>query len=156
MTDNPQIEPESLNPQTESESPNPQTQYDSPWKDILEQYFEDFILFFFPQEHQEIDWTRKPEFLDKELLSIVRDAKLGTRFADKLVKIYRHSGKEDWILVHVEVQSQEETDFPKRIYIYNSRIFNKYDKFVVSVAVLGDTALPAVMRYTKDTNIIFL
>jgi hypothetical protein len=75
------------------------------------------------------------------LLAIVRDAKLGTRFADKLVKIYRLNGEEDWILIHIEVQSQEETEFPKRLYIYNTRIFNKYDKFVVSVAVLGDSAI---------------
>jgi hypothetical protein len=30
-------------------------QFDSPWKEILEVYFEDFLLFFFPQIHAEID-----------------------------------------------------------------------------------------------------
>ena len=77
---------------------NPQTEYDSPWKDILQLYFEQFMLFFFPQTYGEIDWTRKPEFLDKELQEVVRDAELGRRFADKLVKIYRTSGEENWIL----------------------------------------------------------
>jgi hypothetical protein len=28
---------------------------------------EEFMLFFFPLEHREIDWTKQPEFLDKEL-----------------------------------------------------------------------------------------
>lgn len=128
MTDNSQTE----------DSPNPQTEYDSPWKDVLERYFEDFMLFFFPQIHRRIDWTKKPEFLDKELLSVVGDAEIGTRFADKLVKIYRISGEENWILIHVEVQSQEEADFPSRMYTYNYRIFDKYQKFVVSLAILGD------------------
>ena len=41
--------------------------YDSPWKDILEQFFEDFILFFLYDIYHEIDWSRLPEFLDKEL-----------------------------------------------------------------------------------------
>jgi hypothetical protein len=45
----------------------PQTEFDSPWKDILELYFEDFIRFFLPAAHAEIDWDRPPEFLDKEL-----------------------------------------------------------------------------------------
>jgi hypothetical protein len=34
---------------------NPQTEFDSPWKDILELYFEDFIRFFLPVAHGEID-----------------------------------------------------------------------------------------------------
>jgi hypothetical protein len=48
---------------------NPQTEYDSPWKEILQLYFQDFMLFFFPQAYVEIDWTREPIFLDKEFLS---------------------------------------------------------------------------------------
>ncbi|WP_248277923.1 hypothetical protein [Brasilonema sp. UFV-L1] len=46
---------------------NPQTEFDSPWKDILQRYFEDFMRFFFPEVHGEIDWLRGFEFLDKEL-----------------------------------------------------------------------------------------
>ncbi len=34
---------------------------------MLENYFEDFLNFFFPQAHQGIDWTQGFEFLDKEL-----------------------------------------------------------------------------------------
>ena len=117
---------------------NPQTKFDSPWKDVLERYFEDFMLFFFPQAHRRIDWTRKVEFLDKELLSVVGDAEIGTRFADKLVKVYRISGEENWILIHVEIQSQEEAEFALRMYTYNYRIYDKYQKFVVSLAILGD------------------
>lgn len=117
---------------------NPPTAYDSPWKDILQTYFEEFLLFFFPQAHREIDWTKQPEFLDKELQEVVRDAELGRRFADKLVKLYRTNGEENWILVHVEVQSQEEDDFPKRMFSYNYRIFDCYDREVASLAILGD------------------
>jgi len=119
------------NPQTEFDLPNPQTEYDSPWKDILERYFEDFMLFFFPSSHRKIDWTQKHEFLDKELLSVVSDAEIGTRFADKLVKIYRMTGEESWVLIHVEVQSQEESNFASRMYTYNYRIYDKYQRFVV-------------------------
>nr|WP_317112486.1 hypothetical protein [Chroococcidiopsis sp. SAG 2025] len=35
---------------------NPQTPFDTPWKDAIERYFEDFIRFFFPQAHGEIEW----------------------------------------------------------------------------------------------------
>lgn len=74
---------------------NPQTQFDPPWKEVLERYFAEFISFFFPQAHGEIDWTRPPEFLDKELQQVVREAELGRQLVDKLVKIYRSKGQRD-------------------------------------------------------------
>ncbi|MCC5670337.1 cytosolic protein [Nostoc sp. CHAB 5784] len=117
---------------------NRQTEYDSPWKQILQLYFEEFMLFFFPQVHGEIDWTRQPEFLDKELEQVVRDAELGSRLADKLVKIYLKDGSETWVLIHVEIQSQEESNFGRRMYTYNYRIYDRYKRPVVSLAVLGD------------------
>lgn len=117
---------------------NPQTEYDSPWKQILQLYFEEFMLFFFPQAYREIDWTRQPEFLDKELEQVVRDAELGKRLAPKLVKIYRIGGEETWILIHLEIQSQSESDFSERMFIYNYRIYDRYKRSVASLAVLGD------------------
>ena len=105
---------------------NPQTEFDSPWKQILQLYFEDFMLFFFPQAHEQIDWTRQPEFLDQELEQVVRDAELGKHLADKLVKIYLKDGSETWVLIHVEIQSQEESNFGRRMYTYNYRIYDRY------------------------------
>ncbi len=81
----------------------------------------------------------KIEFLDKELEEVTKDAEIGRRFADKLVKLYLKNGEEEWLLVHVEVQSQEESDFAARIYTYNYRIYDRYKKTVVSLAVLGDS-----------------
>jgi hypothetical protein len=117
---------------------NPQTEYDSPCQQILQLYFEDFMLFFFPQAHEQIDWTKQPEFLDKELEQVVRDAELGKHLADKLVKIYLKDGSETWVLIHVEIQSQEESNFGRRMYTYNYRIYDRYKRPVVSLAVLGD------------------
>ncbi len=117
---------------------NPQTEFDSPWKDVIERYFQDFILFFLPQAHGEIDWTRDYEFLDKELQQVVRDAELGRRLADKLVKVWRTGGEEAWVLIHVEVQSFEESDFAERMFVYHYRIYDRYKRTVVSLAVLGD------------------
>lgn len=117
---------------------NPQTEFDSLWKQILQLYFEDFMLFFFPQAHEQIDWTKQPEFLDKELEQVVRDTELGKHLADKLVKIYLKDGSETWVLIHVEIQSQEESNFGRRMYTYNYRIYDRYKRRVVSLAVLGD------------------
>ena len=116
----------------------PGTDYDSPWKEALDRYFERCMAFFFPQAHAEIDWSRGYEMLDKELQRIVPRAKQGRRTVDKLVKLWLKSGEERWLLVHVEVQSWKEGDFPKRMYVYNYRIFDRYDREVISLAILAD------------------
>ena len=46
--------------------------------------------------------------------------------------------KEIWLLIHMEVQSQYDTSFGVRMYIYNYRIFDRYGQRVVSLAILGD------------------
>jgi len=112
--------------------------YDSPWKNILETYFHDFMTFFFPVVAEGVDWSRGHSFLDKELQQVVRDAELGKRLADKLVQVWRKDGNEAWVLAHVEVQGQEESDFGKRMFVYNYRIFDRYDRPVASLAVLCD------------------
>lgn len=112
--------------------------YDSPWKEILDDYFEDFVLFFFPEAHAAIDWPRGVEFFDKELQKIVADAELGRRYADKLVKVWLKSGAEVWVMIHVEVQGNEERGFELRIHVYNHRIFERYNAPVASFVILTD------------------
>ncbi|HEV3007110.1 MAG TPA: hypothetical protein VGX78_21745, partial [Pirellulales bacterium] len=112
--------------------------YDSPWKDALDHFFEACLAFFFPAAHADIDWGRRHEMLDKELQQIVRTAKLGRRHVDKLVRVWLKSGEARWLLIHVEVQARKEKAFPKRMYVYNCRIFDRYDEEVISLAILAD------------------
>ena len=46
--------------------------------------------------------------------------------------------QEVWILIHVEVQSQYDKEFSQRMFIYNYRSFDLYQKPVISLAILGD------------------
>jgi hypothetical protein len=114
------------------------TDYDSPWKDLLNDHFQDFMAFFFPQAHADIDWSRGYESLDKELSQIVRDAELGKRLADKVVKVWRKNGEAQIILIHIEIQGDAKGNFSERMYIYNYRLFDGYHQPVVSFAVLTD------------------
>ncbi len=112
--------------------------YDSPWKEMLEGYFPHFMVFFFPHAHAEIDWSRGYESLDHELQQVVRDAALGRRLADKLMRVWRLEGVDQMVLIHIEIQAEPDPDFAKRMYVYNYRLFDRYDRPVVSVAILGD------------------
>jgi hypothetical protein len=112
--------------------------YDSPWKEALDVYFRAFLAFFFPHIHNDIDWSRGFESLDTELQRIAPRAAHGRRHVDKLVKVWRKNGREVWVLIHVEVQTQRQRGFPKRMYVYNYRISDRYGRRVVSLAVLAD------------------
>ncbi len=112
--------------------------YDSPWKEALGIFFEAFLELFFPDAHADIDWRRPYESLDKELQRIAPEAEIGRRYVDKLVKVWLKSGQEQWVLVHIEVQMTDEAGFPRRMYVYNCRIFVMYNREVASFAVLGD------------------
>lgn len=112
---------------------------DSPWKEILEAYFPQAMQFFFPQTAALIDWKRPHEFLDKEFQQIAREAEQGRRYADKLVKVWHINGEEIWLLIHVEIQGIPEDIFPQRMFTYNLRIFDKFSKPAISLAILCDT-----------------
>jgi predicted transposase YdaD len=112
--------------------------FDSPWKEALEQALPDFLALFFPQAHAGIDWSRGHRFRDKELQQVVRDAELGRRYADKLAEVYSLDGAETWVLVHIEIQGQADPRFAERMYVYHYRLFDRYRRDVVSLAVLTD------------------
>jgi hypothetical protein len=119
----------------------PEADLDSPWKQILREYFPQAVQFFFPNTAALIDWTRPYEFLDKEFQSISRDAEVGRRYADQLVRVWLLEGTEVWLLLHLEVQSQRESGFAERVFVYNLRIFELYRQIPVSLAILCDESL---------------
>jgi len=96
--------------------------FDSPWKEALDVCFQAFLAFFFPLIHNDIDWSRGFESLDRELQQLTPRAAHGRRHVDKLVKVWRKNGREVWVLIHVEVQTQRQRGFARRMYVYNYRI----------------------------------
>ena len=114
--------------------------YDESWKEALNEYFDSFLSFFFPVAYKAIDWTKPPESLDKELQQITASSSTEKRIADKLYKVWLLDKTQVWILIHIEIQSQYDVDFEERMYIYNYRAFDLYHKFVVGLAILGDTS----------------
>ncbi len=112
--------------------------YDGAWKEALEQFFDAFVEFFFPQAHADIDWSRGIEFLDTELQQIQRDAEQGLRIVDKLVRVWRRDGHDDWVLAHIEIQGDRTHDFEARMFACHYRVFDKYQRRVATLVVLAD------------------
>ena len=117
---------------------NQNDEYDTPWKEILEAYFKDFLAFFLPVAHDGIDWRREYEFLDTELARITREAEIGDRRMDKLVKVWQLNGDERWVLIHIEIQGDRKANFAAGMYTYQYRAYDLQQRPVVGLAVLAD------------------
>ena len=112
--------------------------FDSPWKEAISLYFQDFLEFFFPEIHADVDWSKGHEFLESELQAISREAEHGRRHADSLVRVQRRSGASQLVFIHLEVQSQEDHQFTARMLLYHTRILDRFGHGVCSLAIIGD------------------
>ncbi len=117
---------------------NPPTEYDAAWKATLETFLQPCLALAFPALADLIDWSAPPRFLDTELQEIVRDSESGPMRVDKLVEVRRQDGRKELLLVHVGVQAQRDDDLPRRMFQYFCRIFDRFGRPPVSLAVLAD------------------
>lgn len=62
----------------------------------------------------------------------------GRRYADKLVKIFIN-GKEQWLLIHIEIQGYYDKDFDQRMFNTYYRILDKYQKPISALAIFTDS-----------------
>lgn len=117
---------------------NANDDYDTPWKDAVTRYFPDFMAFYFRDAYEQIDWERPCVFLEQELAQVTRDATLGCKRVDKLVRVTRRDGSDECVFVHIDVQGSYDRAFAERIFVYNYRIFDRYRRPVASLALLAD------------------
>ena len=112
--------------------------YDSPWKDVIQNAFPEFLDFYFPEVARRIEWACGYTFLETELRQVVQDAELGRRHADLLARVTTLDGGVEHVYVHVEVQGDRQADFERRMFVYNYRLFDRFNAPGASLAVLAD------------------
>lgn len=110
------------------------------WKGVFEDVFEDFMYFLNPDIDTVLDLKRGFQFMDKELEQVFPpdEDQYNPKVIDKLVKVFTLDGKEEWVLIHIEVQSKYNEDFGRRMFTYFYRIFDKYQKPISAYAILTE------------------
>lgn len=105
---------------------------------ILDTHLEDALRLYFPDIARDIDWRIDPESLEQELRPISVASDVGTKRVDKLVKVQLRAGDPLLLLIHIEVQSTQRSDFENRMFVYHYRIYDQLKAHPVSTAILLD------------------
>ena len=142
-------------------SKNKKHNFDSRWKIIITELFEDFVRFYLPQLYPDIDFSVPPESLQQELEQIIKDEKLaGKIINDKLVKVKLKNGQEEYILIHIEVQSFKDEDFQQRMFKYYCRIFDTHpSRDITAIALYTGKWRPEVhdrFEKPKMVKVLFI
>jgi hypothetical protein len=115
------------------------TQYDAPWKEALNVYLDQFLLFAFETIHASIDWNVPVENKEQDLPHLYPDSEAPGRVADKLFRVkLKNTRQFVWVMVHVEVQVTSEQDFPHRMFTCFYRIKDRYQEPVLCIGVIAD------------------
>ncbi|KQC46313.1 MULTISPECIES: Rpn family recombination-promoting nuclease/putative transposase [Geobacillus] len=111
----------------------PRIDHDRLFKELLSTFFEEFLLLFFPNVYEHID-VRHLSFLTEELFT---DVTAGEKHRVDLLVETKMKGEEGLIIVHVEHQSYAQRTFPERMFLYFSRLFQKYRRRILPIAIFS-------------------
>ena len=95
-----------------------------------------------PEVYEDVDFSQNFTFLDKELRDTVQvslsEEHNAAKFVDTLVQLPLKSGKNQWVLLHIEVQGKGGEDISFRMILYCCLIFAHYRRMPVALAILTD------------------
>lgn len=137
----------------------PPTDQDGGWKQIIEALLSEFLLFFFPDVHAEVNFQCPVKHLEQELRRLFPASATSRGVVDKVIQVTRKGGGDALLIIHVEIQGQVEREFSRRMYVYHYRLADRYGLPVTSLAVLADPD-PAFrpVRYVESapgTRVVF-
>lgn len=104
-------------------------------KRLIELFFKDFLDFFCPDLAKIIDFN-SVDFPNKELYSGIIEGE--KTISDVLAKVNLLDGQEQYILIHLEIQSSRDVDIPRRMFRYFCNIWMKHEKPVYAFALFID------------------
>src|ERR1700738_1718548 len=98
--------------------------HDRAFKELLTNFFCEFVSAFLPDVAAYLDPDTPIEFLDKEVFT---DVTAGEKHEVDLVARVGFRGQDAFFLIHVENQATPQSYFPKRMFSYFARLYEKHD-----------------------------
>ena len=110
-----------------------QIDHDRLFKELLESFFAEFLALFFPEAHAAVDLSHL-RFLQQEVFT---DVTAGEKHVVDILAETKLRGEEGLILVHVENQARIQPDFNERMFIYFSRLYQKFRRRILPIAIFS-------------------
>ncbi|HBQ99129.1 MULTISPECIES: DUF4351 domain-containing protein [unclassified Roseofilum] len=107
--------------------------HDRLFKELLSTFFVEFLELFFPQVIDYID-TQSIILLDKEVFTDVTE---GEKHESDLIAQVKFRGKPSYFLIHVEAQASSQKDFERRMFVYFSRLHEKFALPVYPIVIFS-------------------
>ena len=137
---------------------------DGIWKDAVEQYLPFLLKRMLPELYADVDFTQGFTFLDKELRDTIQvslsEEHNAAKYVDTLVQVPLKSGKNEWVLLHIEVQGEGGEDISYRMILYCCLIFAHYRRMPIALAILTDKRplqeTPGIFEFSEyGTELIY-
>jgi hypothetical protein len=106
--------------------------HDQLFKDLLRNFFREFMETFFPDVAARLDFNRIT-FLDKEVFTDLPEGE--QRDADLVAQAYTLDGELEFVLIHIEVQAWRRGTFPARMHAYYMMLFLRHRVPVLPIAI---------------------
>ena len=109
--------------------------HDRLFKELLTEFFLEFLDLFFPTLAARVDRTRAPVFLDKESFGEpLVDAR---REMDLVARLHLRDEGEACFLVHLEHEGQDRGELPARMFRYFSRLWDRHQLPIYPIALFS-------------------
>lgn len=109
------------------------TDHDRLFKELIQTFFAEFMQLFFPEASRSIDFKHL-KFLQQEVYT---DIVAGEKHVVDILVETRLREEPGMIMVHIEPQAYVQKDFNERMFIYFSRLYEKYRCRILPVAVFS-------------------
>ena len=107
---------------TETTEKGERRKIDEHWKAIIKKFFLLVLRRVLPELADDLDTSRKPVFMEKELEELTVYVDGPKQIPDILARVPTVSGRDVWLILHVEIQGPEGGDLPERMFFYNSSL----------------------------------
>jgi hypothetical protein len=111
---------------------------DELWKLIVPILWAPMIRFYLTEWVDEIDFSKTPIFLDKELKRLSPRGKAKNRAVDVLMRVHLKNGETKKLLLHVEIQGYFDPQFPHRVFQYFYRISDAFQEPIETLVIMID------------------
>ena len=108
--------------------------HDRLFKELISHFFIEFVDLFLPELGRYLDRESAIVPLDKEVFTDITSGE--SHEVDLIMKV-KVRGEDAFFLVHIENQATAQTDFPKRMFRYFSRLHERYDLPIYPIVVFS-------------------